>query len=250
LNLKTPSEKLLPGRIDNSRLPSHVAIIMDGNGRWAVKNGLPRVEGHRKGVQVIKEITKASDNLGIKVLTLYAFSTENWKRPKNEVFALMRLMKYYLRKETDELHEKNIRIRAIGDIDGIPASPRKELLKSIEKTSGNRGMTLNLAVNYGGRAEIIEGIRKVVKDLKEGRIKPEDITQESFGNFLYTAELPDPDLLIRTGNEMRVSNFLLWQIAYTELWVTPLFWPEFRKEDFFSAVLDYQRRKRRFGGIK
>jgi undecaprenyl diphosphate synthase len=250
LNLKTPSKTILPGRIDKSRLPSHVAIIMDGNGRWARKKGLPRVEGHRKGVEVIREIIKAADGLGVKFLTLYAFSTENWKRPKREVFALMRLMKYYLRSETNKLNEKNIKIRAIGDISGIPAASSRELAESIKKTSGNSGMTLTLAINYGGRTEIIDGIKKAFKDSAEGKINPENITQEDFEKYLYTAGLPDPDLLIRTGNEMRISNFLLWQIAYTELWVTPLFWPEFTKGDFFNAVLDYQKRKRRFGGIK
>lgn len=245
---KNLSEKTPPDET-GGRLPAHIAIIMDGNGRWAEKHGLPRVEGHRRGVEVIKEITEAADALGIKVLTLYAFSTENWKRPKKEVFALMQLMKHYLKKETPEMDEKNIRIKAIGDLTGLPPGARGELLKSIKKTEANSGLILNFAVNYGARAEIIAGIRKILREAEEGRINAEDITQESFGDYLSTSPLPDPDLLIRTGNEMRVSNFLLWQIAYTELWVTPLFWPEFRKRDFHEAVSDYQKRKRRFGGL-
>lgn len=243
LSDKTPPDETGGG------LPAHIAIIMDGNGRWAEKHGLPRVEGHRRGVEVIKEITEAADSLGVKVLTLYAFSTENWKRPKREVFALMRLMKHYLRKETPEMDEKNIRIRAIGDLEGLPPGPGGELSRSIKITEKNSGLILNFAVNYGARAEIITGIKKLLSEAEQGKIKAGDITQESFGSYLSTSPLPDPDLLIRTGNEMRVSNFLLWQIAYTELWVTPLFWPEFRKKDFHEAVSDYLKRKRRFGGL-
>ncbi len=249
MNPNNLSEKELLEDIDHSRLPAHIAIIMDGNGRWAQKNGLHRVEGHRKGVEVIREIIQAADDLGVKVLTLYAFSTENWKRPKREVFALMSLMKLYLRRETPGMDEKNVRIRAVGDLSGLPAPARNELLKSIKKTSANKGLTLNLAVNYGARAEIMQGVKNMMKDLKQGRIKAKELTQETFGNYLYTAGLPDPDLLIRTGNEMRVSNFLLWQIAYTEFWVTPLFWPEFTKSALYGAIIDYQNRQRRFGGL-
>jgi undecaprenyl diphosphate synthase len=250
LNPENLSEKSLMEGIDRTRLPAHTAVIMDGNGRWAGRKGLPRAEGHRKGVEVIREIIEAADDLGIKVLTLYAFSTENWKRPKKEVFALMQLLRHYLRKETGRLNGKNVSIRAIGDLSGIPPSAKRELLKSIEATSANSGLILNLAVNYGARSEIIEGVKKMLRDAKEGCLEPETLTREKFENYLYTAGLPDPDLLIRTGNEFRVSNFLLWQIAYTEFWVTPLCWPEFKKADFYAAVADYQRRKRRFGGLK
>ncbi len=245
---KIDGKNLLEG-IDPGRLPAHIAIIMDGNGRWAQKNKLPRVEGHRKGVEVIREIIEAADDIGIKVLTLYAFSTENWKRPRQEVFALMQLLKYYLTKETKKLNEKNVRVKAVGDLAGIPPAARKVISRSMEITGQNSGLILNLAVNYGARAEIVEGVKKILIDAEEGRIDAGKITQESFSNYLYTCGLPDPDLLIRTGNEMRVSNFLLWQIAYTELWVTPLFWPEFTSRDFYAAISDYQNRKRRFGGL-
>ena len=249
MNSKKINRKDIPGEIDSGRLPAHIAIIMDGNGRWAQKNKLPRVEGHRKGVEVIREIIEAADDIGIKILTLYAFSTENWKRPRREVFALMQLLKYYLGKETKNLDEKNVRVKAIGDLDGIPPAARKVISRSMEQTGENTGLILNLAVNYGARAEIIGGVKKILMDAEAGRISAEEITQESFSDYLYTGGLPDPDLLIRTGNEMRVSNFLLWQIAYTELWVTPLFWPEFTRKDLYAAISDYQKRKRRFGGL-
>ncbi len=249
MNLKKNYGKNLLEEIDFTRLPAHIAIIMDGNGRWAEKNRLHRVEGHRKGVEVTREIIEAASDLGIRVLTLYAFSTENWKRPKREVFALMQLLKHYLGKEIGNLHDRNVRVRAVGDLDRIPPGAKKVILRSVEKTRGNSGLTLNLAVNYGARAEIIDGIRKILKDAEEGRMKTEEITQETFERYLSTAGLPDPDLLIRTGNEMRISNFLLWQIAYTEFWVSPLFWPEFTKQDFYTAISDYQKRSRRFGAV-
>lgn len=236
--------------IDRKRVPAHVAIIMDGNGRWAERNGLPRIEGHRRGAEVTREIIEAADDIGIKVLTLYAFSTENWKRPRKEVFALMRLLKNYLSRETGRMHGKNVKVRAIGDIDALPAYARRELAASMKKTGGNTGLILNLAVNYGARSEIIRGIKSMLRDAANGTITAENITPEEFGGYLYTAGLPDPDLLIRTGNEFRVSNFLLWQVAYAELFVSPLLWPEFNRKAFYSAIADFQKRKRRFGGLQ
>ncbi len=231
-------------------MPSHIAIIMDGNGRWAQEQGRHRVEGHKKGVDVVREIITAADDINIRVLTLYTFSTENWKRPKKEVFALMALLKRYLRKETPVLHEKDVRVRAIGDLSGIPSGARAEIERSIEITSANKGLILNLAINYGSRAEILQAVSKIIMDEKRGKITVEELSDKTFENYLYTAGLPDPDLLIRTGNEKRISNFLLWQLAYTEFWVTPVLWPAFKKSDFYTAILDYQQRKRRFGGLK
>ncbi len=239
-----------PEHPDQRPLPCHVAIIMDGNGRWAREKGLPRIEGHKKGVDATRRIIESADDIGIRVLTLYAFSTENWKRPRKEVFALMSLLSYYMKKERPQLHRKNVRIRTIGDLEKIPFHTRRELTRSVETTSANNGLTLNLAVNYGSRAEIITGIRRIAEDLKQERITPGRISEELFGNYLQTAGLPDPDLLIRTGSEMRISNFLLWQIAYTELWVTPVLWPDFSEKDFSGAISDFRNRHRRFGDIK
>lgn len=231
-------------------MPSHIAVIMDGNGRWAQERGRHRIEGHKRGVDVVREIITAADDLNIGVLTLYTFSTENWKRPKKEVFALMGLLKRYLRKETPVLHEKDVRVRAIGDLTGIPSGARTEIERAMEITSANKGLILNLAINYGARAEIIRAVSKIIMDEKRGKISVEDLSDKTFESYLDTAGLPDPDLLIRTGNEKRISNFLLWQLAYTEFWVTPVLWPEFGKENFYAAILDYQQRKRRFGGLK
>jgi len=233
-----------------SKLPVHVAIIMDGNGRWAKKRKMPRVMGHREGAKSVRAVTEACAETGIKYLTLYAFSTENWKRPKKEVGFLMSLLSEYLDKEKKTLMKNNIVLETIGCIEKLPAKVRKKIREVRKITAKNTGMTLILALNYGSKAEIVMAVKKIAAGVKKGRIKPGGINEELISKNLYTSGFPDPDLLIRTGNEMRISNFLLWQIAYTELWVTPLFWPEFTKGDFFNAVLDYQKRKRRFGGIK
>lgn len=231
-----------------SDIPQHVAIIMDGNGRWAKARALPRIAGHRAGVKSIREAVKACGELGIKVLTLYAFSTENWKRPKREVDALFGLLERYLDAEEDKLNRENIRLSVIGDIDGLPGGVRKKIAKAILSTKNNSGLTLNLALNYGSRDEIIRAVRKISDDVRSAKIAPEEIDEKLFSAYLYTDGLPDPDLVIRTSGEFRVSNFLLWQISYAELYITKKLWPDFRKEDLAKAVTEYQRRERRFGG--
>ncbi len=236
-------------RIDETRLPNHIAIIMDGNGRWARKNALRRLAGHRKGADSVRNVVRSCRRLGIKFLTLYAFSVENWQRPEAEVSALMSLLEDYLRSELQEMNDKDIRLMTIGDVDRFPGKTRKVLLNTVEKTSKNSGMILTLALSYGGRDEIVESVKKVVRDIKEGRIKESDITRENFSNYLYTSDIPDPDLLIRTSGEYRVSNFLLWQLAYAELYFTDILWPDFSEESLFDAVADYQKRERRFGLI-
>jgi len=236
-------------RIDRTRLPNHIAIIMDGNGRWARKNALRRLAGHKKGADSVRNVVRSCRKLGIKFLTLFAFSVENWQRPKDEVSALMSLLEGYLRSELQEMKDKDIRLMTIGDVDRFPGKTRKILLDTVEKTSKNSGMILTLALSYGGRDEIIESVKKVVRDIKEGRIKESDITRENFSNYLYTSDIPDPDLLIRTSGEYRVSNFLLWQLAYAELYFTDILWPDFSEESLFDAIVDYQKRERRFGLI-
>lgn len=230
-------------------LPEHVAIIMDGNGRWAKRRGLPRVAGHREGVKSVKEIVRAAGELGIQVLTLYTFSKENWKRPEDEVSTLMKLLVTALRNELDELATNNVRLSAIGDLNDLPVFARRELLESIERTSHNTGLTLNLALSYGSRAEIVQGVKKIAERVKSGELSLDDITEETFSDALYTRNLPDPDLLIRTSGEQRISNFLLWQLAYTEIYLTRTLWPSFRREQFCDALLSYMRRERRFGMI-
>ena len=233
-------------KIDFSRIPQHVAVIMDGNGRWAKKRKLPRVEGHREGEKSVKEIVEASARLGIKYLTLYAFSKENWKRPRSEVTTLWRLLEEYLKREYKVLLENNLRLRVIGQTDLIPARVMKELNRVIHLTEKNTRMTILLALNYGGRAEIIDAVKKLVKT---GVGDIDSLDEEEFSKYLYTSGAPDPDLLIRTSGELRVSNFLLWQIAYSEIWITSELWPDFRKKHLFQAVYDYQKRERRFGDI-
>jgi len=235
----------LASRIRPDRLPAHVAIIMDGNGRWAGQRLLPRVEGHRAGTRAVREVIETSARLGIEVLTLYAFSVENWKRPAFEVATLMTLLKRYLRSELKTLTENNIRFQVLGRIDELSADVQQELAVGIERTRHNTGTVLNIALNYGGRAEIVDAVRRA---LTEG-IDPADLDEARFGQLLYTAGQPDPDLLIRTSGELRVSNFLLWQIAYSEMHVTETLWPDFRRTDLFEAILAYQKRERRFGGI-
>ncbi|HBT47785.1 MAG TPA: isoprenyl transferase [Peptococcaceae bacterium] len=232
------------------RLPRHVAIIMDGNGRWAQKRGLPRAAGHRAGVEALREVVKACLEWDIQILTVYAFSTENWKRPRSEVQALMHLLVEYLEREVEELHEQGVQIRAIGRISELPVEARQKLQQAMETTAGNRRLVLNLALNYGGRAELADACAAMVRDVEEGKLRWEEIREDTLEKYLYTAGLPDPDLLIRAAGEMRLSNFLLWQAAYTELWVTSTLWPDFRREDLLAALEDYARRERRFGGLK
>ncbi|MHB8055586.1 MAG: isoprenyl transferase [Candidatus Aminicenantales bacterium] len=246
--LKDGSEEaLLAFRLDASRLPRHVAVIMDGNGRWARDRGLPRVEGHRAASKSVREIVETSARVGLEVLSLFAFSTENWKRPAREVQALMRLLEDYLRKEDNLLVENSLRLRVLGDKGQLPASLRAELERVEELTRGNSRMTIGLALNYGGRADIVRAVRRI---LTEGRLKPEEVDDAAFSRHLETAGLPDPDLLIRTSGECRISNFFLWQIAYAEIWITPTYWPDFRKKHLFQALIDYQGRDRRFGDAK
>jgi undecaprenyl diphosphate synthase len=239
-------EEALARQIDFDRLPAHVAVIMDGNGRWAAQRHLPRVEGHRAGIESVREVVEGSARLGIRVLTLYAFSVENWKRPAAEVSTLMTLLKRYLRSELNTLLRNDIRFRVIGRAEDLAADIQGELADAEAKTASNGGMQFNIALNYGGRAEIVEATRRIVT---EG-VPAEALDEQRFSDFLYTAGQPDPDLLIRTSGEMRVSNFLLWQIAYAEIWVTDTLWPDFRKRHLIEAILAYQKRDRRYGGIK
>ena len=239
-------EEALARQVNFAHLPQHIAVIMDGNGRWAAQRHLPRVEGHRAGIDSVRDIVESSARLDIKVLTLYAFSVENWKRPVTEVSTLMSLLKRYLRLELNTLLRNDIRFRVIGRDDELAPDVRGELKLAEEKTAHNKGMLFNIALNYGGRAEIVEAARRAIAS----GIKPEDLDERQFAELLYTAGQPDPDLLIRTSGEMRVSNFLLWQIAYAEIWVTDTLWPDFRKQHLLEAILAYQKRDRRYGGIK
>jgi undecaprenyl diphosphate synthase len=232
-----------------AELPRHVAIIMDGNGRWAKQKHLPRIEGHRMGADSARIIIRTAGELGLKYLTLYAFSVENWNRPKEEVDALMKYLVHYLKSETPELNKNNVRLEVIGQIYRLPENVQEHLRKSIVTLSKNNGLTLVMALSYGGRTEIVDAVRSIAKEVKTGKLDPADITEEVFSQHLYTRHIPDPDLLIRTSGEMRVSNFLLWQISYTELVVTPTLWPDFRKPQFYAALEEYNRRHRRFGGL-
>ena len=234
-------------QIDKVKLPRHVAVIMDGNGRWAKSRGFVRTRGHEKGVDAVRNTVEAAAELGIGYLTLYAFSTENWNRPKYEIDALMRILVTSLRKEMKTLMKNNIRLNAIGDLATLPSKSRGELAKSIEETSGNTGLLLTLALSYSSRWEIVEAMRKIAGKVKNGEINPEEIDIATINSNLATAGIPDPELLIRTSGEFRVSNFLLWQIAYTELYITTTLWPDFDKQEFFRAIVDYQQRERRFG---
>ncbi len=234
-------------QIDQTKLPHHIAIIMDGNGRWAKKKLLNRISGHMRGVDAVREVVTACRELGIRVLTLYAFSMENWKRPKEEVAALMRLLREYLLKETDEMLRTNIRLRAIGRIEDLPLEVQETLRETAQRTEQCDGMILNLALSYGGRTEILHAVQGILSDFQQGKIKPEEVTLQRFSQYLWTQGLPDPDLLIRTSGELRISNFLLWQIAYTELYVTDTLWPDFDRKELLKAIADYQSRERRFG---
>ncbi len=230
-------------------VPKHVAVIMDGNGRWAKKHGFAaRLKGHEAGAETIRAVLRACDNTGVRYLTLYAFSTENWKRSKSEVAGLMELLRRFLIKNIDELIEKGIRLRAIGQIARLPNGTRKELERSIEKSKHNTKLDLILALSYGSRTEIVDCIRQIALNVKDGKLAPEDISEETVREHLYAPDIPDPELLIRTSGEMRISNFLLWQISYSEIYVTPILWPEFKEDDFYIAIADYQNRSRRYGG--
>jgi undecaprenyl diphosphate synthase len=233
--------------IDKENLPRHIAIIMDGNGRWAKKKLLNRISGHIKGINAVREVVTACRELGIKVLTLYAFSIENWKRPADEVKALMGLLTEYLQKECAEMVQNNIRLNAIGRIEDLPLAVQRTLEETKKRTDHCDGMLLNLALSYGGRSEILHAIQGILSDLQTGRIKPEEITIQRFSQYLWTRGISDPDLLIRTSGEFRISNFLLWQIAYTELYVTDTLWPDFDRNELIKAISDYQSRERRFG---
>jgi undecaprenyl diphosphate synthase len=230
-------------------IPRHIAVIMDGNGRWAKQRGLPRIAGHQEGVESVRDIVESSGQLGVQFLTLYAFSTENWKRPKDEVSLLMRLLLTALRDETDRLHRNLVRLRTIGDIEALPDELQTELREASALTAGNTGLTLTLALSYSGRWELTRAIRAIAQDVQAGKVKPEEITEDSVKRYLTTDDLPDPDLLIRTSGELRLSNFLLWQVAYTELYITPGFWPAFRRNDLYAAIDEYQSRERRFGMV-
>ena len=240
------TDEALARQVNFEQLPAHVAIIMDGNGRWAAQRHLPRVEGHRAGIDSVRDVVETSARLGIDVLTLYAFSMENWKRPRSEVNTLMMLLKRYIRLELSTLRKNNIRFQVIGRHEELPLDVQHELETGIRETAVNSGMLFNIALNYGGRAEIVDAARRAIA----AGVRPEDLDERRFGDFLYTAGQPDPDLLIRTSGEMRVSNFLLWQIAYSEIWVTETLWPDFRCRHLLESIVAYQKRERRYGGIK
>ncbi len=240
-------EEQLARQLDFSRLPRHVAVIMDGNGRWAKERNLPRLEGHRAGSRAVREVVEACARLGIGVLTLYAFSKENWKRPGREVTTLWRLLEDYLKREDKVLIKNNFRLRVIGQKEAIPSAARRQLDRVEKLTEKNDRLQIVLALNYGGRAEIVDAVKKI---LFEKKLDAESLSEEKFSGYLYTGDLPDPDLLIRTSGELRVSNFLLWQIAYAEIWITQDYWPDFGKKHLLQALVDYQKRERRFGDIR
>jgi undecaprenyl diphosphate synthase len=242
-------ERSLLRAIDFARLPRHVAIIMDGNGRWAKLRHKRRVEGHRAGIAAVRDVVETSARLGLQVLTLYAFSVENWKRPKSEVSTLMGLLKRYLRMELDSLLRNNIRFQVIGRIGELPTDVQEELERGMVRTRTSTGLLFNIALNYGGRAEITDAVRRLIGDVLANGRDPAHIDEETLSSYLYTAGQPDPDLLIRTSGELRISNFLLWQIAYSEIWVTDVLWPDFRRRHLLQAIADYQKRERRYGGI-
>lgn len=235
--------------IDLKSIPRHIAIIMDGNGRWAKKKLLPRYFGHQEGMKRVVEIVGSSSQLGVEYLTLYAFSTENWKRPKDEIGHLMKILVTYIKKELKTLIDNDVKLNIIGDISKLPLLAREEVEKAIVKTENNKGMNLNIALNYGGRDEIIYGIKNLFKDINSGNINIEDLKSEDFSNYLYTKGSPDPDLLIRPSGELRLSNFMLYQIAYTEFWFSDILWPDFTEDRLYEAIVDFQKRDRRFGGL-
>ena len=236
-------------QLDMERIPAHIAIIMDGNGRWAKQRKLPRTMGHRAGMKNIKMMVEESSNLGVKYLTLYAFSTENWKRPAEEVGALMDLVVEFINKEFEELHRNNVRLNSIGDISKLPEKSKAAIEDAKYKTRNNTGLTLNIALNYGGRDEIVRGVKEIAEEVLEGKLKVDSIDDKVISDHLYTSGMPDPDIIIRPSGELRISNYLLWQSAYSEFWFSNINWPDFTKEDLRRAISDFQNRDRRFGGV-
>jgi len=237
----------LPVQLDN--IPEHIAIIMDGNGRWAKQKGLPRIAGHHSGMKTVKKITIAANDLGVKYLTLYAFSTENWKRPKEEVEFLMKLPQQFLELEIDELMENNVQVRVMGDQEQLPPYTRKAVEEAMRKTANNDGLVLNFALNYGGRLELLEAVKSIAQQVESGKLQIGRIDEQLFSSYMQSKDMPDPDLLIRTSGEIRLSNFMLWQLAYSEFYFTDVYWPEFTEAHFIAAIQEYQRRARRFGGV-
>jgi undecaprenyl diphosphate synthase len=246
-NISKEDKAIQQGLIDTGNIPSHIAVIMDGNGRWAVERKMSRISGHREGIETVRDIVKASSQLGVKYLTLYAFSIENWKRPVAEVTGLMGLLEHFLKKELDDLHANDVRLLTIGKMSSLPKEIQKQLNISMEKTAENKGLTLTLALSYSGRWDIVRAVQMIGLDVRRGKLSPEDINEEMFSSYLTTKELADPDLLIRTSGEMRLSNFLLWEMAYGEMYISKKYWPEFRRKDLYEAINDYQHRERRFG---
>lgn len=249
MSVEILSKEELENSLDMKKIPKHIAIIMDGNGRWADRRNLPRADGHRAGIEAVRDVVEACGDFGIQVLTLFTFSTENWKRPSLEINALMRILLDQLHEQTPDLNSKNVKINFIGDISRMPKRVVNELQRSIDMTKNNTGLILNLALNYGGRQEIIKATKAIAHDVVNGKLKADKINEKVFSKYLYTSEFPDPDIIIRTSGEMRISNFLLWQCAYSEIYITEVLWPDFRRKDFLLALLSYQKRKRRFGGV-
>lgn len=247
--LTEKDKKIQTELTSNFKIPKHIGIIMDGNGRWALERGLSRTDGHRQGIESVRDVVKASSQIGVQYLTLYAFSLENWKRPSSEIGMLMKLLEHYLKKEVDELHRNNVRMLAIGKLSSLPKSVQRLLFNAIELTSNNTGLTLTLALSYSGRWDIVRSVQILALDVRRGKLSPEDITEEVLASYLQTANLPDPDLIIRTSGEMRLSNFLLWESAYSEIYICNKYWPEFRRDDLFAAIQDFSQRERRFGKI-
>jgi undecaprenyl diphosphate synthase len=242
-------KKLQEKLLENGDVPRHIAVIMDGNGRWAKRRGMPRIAGHREGVNSVRDIVEACGQLGVKYLTLYAFSTENWSRPKEEVSLLMRLLLKALRNERDRLHQNEVQLKAIGDIAKLPNDVQDELLDAIKMMQNNKGLTLILALSYSGRWDITNGIRRMAEDIRSGAVREDDVNEELVARYLSTRGLPDPDLLIRTSGEVRISNFLLWQLAYSELVISDEYWPSFRRKNLYAAIAEFQKRERRFGMV-
>ncbi len=246
---KSELQALREAIIAKGNVPAHVAIIMDGNGRWAKERGLPRVAGHSGGVESVREVVEGCGEIGVKVLTLYAFSQENWKRPAWEISALMKLLMRTIHNELENLNKQNVRLTTIGHIEHLPPETHAQLVKAVESTKNNNGFQLNLALSYSSRTEILDAVRSVADDAQKKKISLNDLDEKLFGEYLYTRDLPEPDLMIRTSGEYRISNFLLWQIAYAELYITDIFWPDFRKQHLYAAIMDYQKRERRFGKV-